>query len=74
MADAPRDGGRRARGREAEALAAGKVVAVSDDAFSGLSEGARRFAARVLKQIARPGQLVHATADPSFKEAADHAA
>jgi hypothetical protein len=57
-----------------QALAAGKVVAVSDDAFAGLSEGARRFAARVLKQIARPGQLVHATTDPSFKEAADHAA
>ena len=57
-----------------QALAAGKAVAVSDDAFAGLSEGARRFAARVLKQIARPGQLVHATADPSFKEAADHAA
>jgi hypothetical protein len=57
-----------------QALAAGKLVAVSDDAFGGLSEGARRFAARLLKQIARPGQLVHATTDPSFKEAADHAA
>jgi hypothetical protein len=57
-----------------QALAAGKLVAVSDDAFGGLSEGARRFAARLLKQIAKPGQLVHATTDPSFKEAADHAA
>jgi hypothetical protein len=57
-----------------QALAAGKAIAVSDDAFSGLSEGARRFAARLLKQIAKPGQLVHATTDPSFKEAADHAA
>jgi hypothetical protein len=57
-----------------QALAAGKLVAVCDDAFGGLSEGARRFAARLLKQIARPGQLVHATTDPSFKEAADHAA
>jgi hypothetical protein len=56
------------------ALAAGKVVAVADDAFRGLSEGARRFAARLLKQIARPGQIVHATTDPSFREAADHAA
>jgi hypothetical protein len=57
-----------------QALAAGKAVAVSDDAFAGLSEGARRFAARLMKQIARSGQLVHATTDPSFKEAADHAA
>jgi hypothetical protein len=57
-----------------QALAAGKVVAVSDDAFAGLSEGARRFAARLLKQIAKPGQLLHGTTDPSFKEAADHAA
>lgn len=57
-----------------QALAAGKGVAVADDAFAGLSEGARRFAARLLKQIARPGQLLHATADPSFREAADHAA
>jgi hypothetical protein len=57
-----------------QALAAGKAVAVSDDAFAGLSEGARRFAARLLKQIAKPGQLLHATTDPSFKEAADHAA
>jgi tetratricopeptide (TPR) repeat protein len=57
-----------------QALAAGKLVAVSEDAFGGLSEGGRRFAARLLKQIARPGQLVHATTDPSFKEAADHAA
>jgi hypothetical protein len=55
------------------ALAAGKVVAVAEDAFGGLSEGARRFAARLLKQIARPGQLLHATTDPSFREAADHA-
>jgi hypothetical protein len=57
-----------------QALAAGKVVAVSEDAFAGLSEGARRFAARLLKQIAKPGQLLHATTDPSFREAADHAA
>ncbi len=57
-----------------QALAAGKVVAVVEDAFAGLSDGARRFAARLLKQLARPGQLIHATSDPSFKEAADHAA
>jgi hypothetical protein len=54
------------------ALAEGKTVAVADDAFAGLAEGGRRFAARLLKQIARPGQLVHATADPAFREAADH--
>jgi hypothetical protein len=57
-----------------QALAAGRLVAVADDAFAGLSEGARRFAARLLKQLAKPGQLLHATSDPSFREAADHAA
>jgi hypothetical protein len=57
-----------------QALAGGKVVALADDAFAGLSDGARRFAARLLKQIAKPGQLVHATTDPAFREAADHAA
>jgi hypothetical protein len=58
-----------------QALAAGKGVAVLDqEAFAGLSDGARRFAARVLKQIARGGQIVHATTDPAFREAADHSA
>lgn len=57
-----------------QALAAGKLVAVVEDTFAGFSEGSRRFAARLLKQIARPGQLLHATSDPSFREAADHAA
>jgi hypothetical protein len=57
-----------------QALAGGGRVAVAEDAFAGLSEGARRFAARLLKQIARPGQLLHATTDPSFREAADHSA
>ncbi len=56
------------------ALAFGKLVAVAEDAFGGLSEGSRRFAARLLKQIAKPGQILHATTDPSFREAADHAA
>jgi hypothetical protein len=56
------------------ALSAGKLVALAEDAFVGLPEAARRFAAKLLKQIARPGQLVHATTDPSFREAADHAA
>ncbi len=54
------------------ALAAGKVVALADDAFAGLPEGARRLAGRILKQLARPGQLVHATSDVAFRESADH--
>jgi hypothetical protein len=57
-----------------QALAEGKLVAVAEDAFGGLSEGARRFAARLLKQMSKPGQLLHATSDPSFREAADNAA
>lgn len=57
-----------------QALATGKLVGIAEDAFAGLSEGSRRFAARLLKQIAKPGQLLHATSDPSFREAADHAA
>jgi hypothetical protein len=57
-----------------QALAAGKLVAVVDDAFAGLSDGARRFAARLLKQMAKPGQIVHATSDAAFREAADHSA
>jgi hypothetical protein len=55
-----------------QALKGGKLVAVVEDAFGGLSEGARRFAARLLKGIARGGQVVHATEDASFREAADH--
>jgi hypothetical protein len=55
-------------------LAGGKQAAVADDAFAGLPETARRVLARLLKQIARPGQLLHATTDASFREAADHAA
>ncbi len=57
-----------------QAVAGGKGFALCEDAFGGLSDGARRFAARLLKQIAKSGQIVHATTDPSFKEAADHAA
>jgi hypothetical protein len=56
------------------ALAEAKTVALVDDAFAGLPDGARRFAARLLKQLSRPGQIVHATADPAFREAADHVA
>jgi hypothetical protein len=56
------------------ALSAGKAVALIDDAFSGLPEGIRRAAARLLKQLARGGQILHATSDAVFREAADHAA
>ncbi len=55
-------------------LAQGKAVAYVDDCFGGLSDGARRLVARLLKQAAKPGQIVHATADGAFKEAADHSA
>jgi hypothetical protein len=56
-----------------QALAGAKAVALADDAFASLPEGVRRIAGRLLKQAARPGQLVHATRDPLFREAADHA-
>jgi hypothetical protein len=56
-----------------QAMAGGKLVAVADDAFAGFSEGSRRHAARLLKQIAKTGQILHATSDASFREAADHA-
>ncbi|MFT3916261.1 MAG: ABC transporter ATP-binding protein [Anaeromyxobacteraceae bacterium] len=56
------------------ALVETRSVAVVDDAFAGLAEGSRRFVARLLKQLAKPGQIVHATSDPAFKEAADHVA
>jgi len=55
-------------------IGAGKAVALVDEAFAGLPEGARRMAARLLKQAARGGQILHATRDPLFREAADHAA
>jgi hypothetical protein len=57
-----------------QALHGGKAVAFVDDALAGLPESVRRLAARLLKQLARPGQLLHATRDPLFREAADHAA
>ncbi|ACG73196.1 conserved hypothetical protein [Anaeromyxobacter sp. K] len=57
-----------------QGLAGGRRVGLVDDAFQGLSDGARRFAARLLKQAARAGQVVHATADLAFREAADHGA
>lgn len=57
-----------------QALSGGPTVALLDDPFAGLPEGARRLAARLLKGMARGGQVVHATADVAFREAADHAA
>lgn len=56
-----------------QALAGAQAVALCDDAFAGLPEAGRRMAARLLKAAARPGQLLHATRDPLFREAADHA-
>jgi hypothetical protein len=57
-----------------QGLAAGKSVAVLEDAFAVLPEGSRRVVARLLKQMAKGRQVLHATVDPIFREAADHAA
>jgi hypothetical protein len=57
-----------------QGLAGGGQVALVEDAFGGLSDGARRFAARFLKQIAKGGQVVHGTTDAAFREAADSSA
>jgi len=57
-----------------QSVAAGRALAFSEDAFAGLAEGARRAAARLLKQAARGGQILHATSDPIFRAAADHSA
>ncbi len=56
-----------------QGLAAGKSVAVIDDALALLPEGSRRALARVLKQLARGRQIVHGSSDVAFREAADHA-
>ncbi|HET6411991.1 MAG TPA: hypothetical protein VFG53_08010 [Anaeromyxobacter sp.] len=55
-----------------QSLQGTKTLAVVDDAFASLSDGSRRFAARLLKQIARGAQVLHATGDAVFREAADH--
>jgi len=49
-------------------------VALVDDALAGFVEQVRRTLARLLKQLGRAGQVLHATADPLFREAADHCA
>jgi hypothetical protein len=56
-----------------QGLAAGKSVAVIDDALGVLPENSRRALARVLKQLAKGRQIVHGTSDVLFREAADHA-
>jgi hypothetical protein len=56
-----------------QGLAAGKSVAVLDDALAVLPEGSRRALARVLKQLARGRQIVHGSSDVAFREAADSA-
>ncbi len=56
-----------------QGLAAGKSVAVLDEAFGVLPEGSRKTLARVLKQLAKGRQIIHGTADVLFREAADHA-
>jgi hypothetical protein len=56
-----------------QGLAAGKSVAVIDEAFAVLPEGSRKTLARVLKQLAKGRQIVHGTSDVLFREAADHA-
>jgi hypothetical protein len=55
------------------AIAGNRAVALLADPFGGLPEAARRILARQLKQMARSGQVIHATADVVFREAADHA-
>jgi hypothetical protein len=55
-------------------MAKGRATGLVDDALSILPEAGRRAAARILKQLARTGQLLHSTPDPAFREAADHLA
>ena len=57
-----------------QAVAADRTVAVVEDVFAGLPEGARRAAGRFLKQAAKAGQILHATADAAIRESADHLA
>jgi hypothetical protein len=57
-----------------QGVAGSRTVVLADDLFANLPEAARRLVARLLHQLARAGQVLHATADPVFREAADHAA
>ncbi len=55
-----------------QALASDRSVAILEDVFAGLSDTVRRTAGRMLKAMAKQGQVIHASADPAFREAADH--
>jgi uncharacterized protein YhaN len=55
-------------------LAAGPAAALVDDALAVVPEPGRPAAARILKALARPGQLLHATAERWYRDAADHLA
>ena len=57
-----------------QGLGGGKALGIVEDAFGGLSDGTRRTIGRLLKQVAKAGQVVHGTSDPAFREAADHQA
>jgi hypothetical protein len=57
-----------------QAVTSGKAVGLVEDAFGGLSDGTRRTIGRLLKQVAKGGQVIHGTSDPAFREAADHQA
>jgi hypothetical protein len=57
-----------------QALATDRTVVILEDAFAGLPDSVRRMASRLLKALAKPGQVIHATTDPAFREAADHQA
>jgi hypothetical protein len=55
-------------------LGSGHGFALVDGALDALPLVTRRVAAHILKRAARSGQVLHATPDPVFREAADHAA
>jgi hypothetical protein len=56
------------------AVGRGRGFAVVDSALDPLPVVARRVAAHILKRSARSAQVLHATSDAVFREAADHAA
>lgn len=57
-----------------QALSRSRTVALVEDVFAGLPDGARRSLTGLLKQLGRSGQIVHATQDPLCRQAADHQA
>jgi hypothetical protein len=56
------------------AVERGRGFAVVDSALDPLPLVARRVAAHILKRAARSAQVLHATSDAVFREAADHSA